>query len=75
MRTLINLNKNIYQLDNSPISTGDYFVDLGSKTVNQCLLSTPDKLHSGIDKVYPPKDCKRIVKSSNKSLQIPLIKL
>lgn len=75
MRTLIALNKVVYQLDNSPISTGDYFVDLNSKTVNQCLLSTSDKLHSGVNQTYPHKDCKKIIKSSNKALQIPLIRL
>ena len=75
MRTLINLNKVVYQLDNSPISTGDYFVDLNSKSINQCLLSTSDKLHSGVDNIYPPKDCKKIIKSSNKQINLPLIHL
>lgn len=62
MRTLIKVQNQVYQLTNSPVKTGDCFVDLDSKSVNQCLMSTPNKLHSDVDKSFSVKDCRKIVK-------------
>lgn len=62
MRTLIKISNQTYQLDNSPIKTGDKFIDLNSKSINQCLMSTSNKLHSDVDKSFNSKDCKKIVK-------------